>query len=183
MSVEAPMMAALAMASVGLWTLRVATAARGRKLAGALIAAVEAIVFALTFSHLVTDLNSPDRLVGYALGVAAGTALGLMVNDRLAPGYTELQLVASGHVPEIVEEFGARGWPVTWSTASGPSGPVTQVAMTVDDIAVASLIADVTVIAPDAFWTLRSLRAVNASPLPEGCRQVHTRRPRLKVSA
>ena len=183
MSVEAPMMAALAIASVGLWTLRVATAARGRKLAGALIAAVEALVFALTFSHLVTDLSSPDRLVGYGLGVAIGTVLGLVVNDRLTPGYTELQLVASGHVPEIVEEFGARGWPVTWSTASGPSGAVTQVAVTVDDLAVSTLVADVVEVAPNAFWTLRSLRAVNATPLPEGFRQVHTGRPRLRVSA
>ena len=164
------------LASVGLWTLRVATTARGRKLAGAIIAAIEALVFALTFSHLVADLSAPDRLIGYGLGVAAGTALGLVVNDRLTPGYTELHLVASGHVPEIVDAFGARGWPVTWSTASGPTGPVTQVAVTVDDFAVSSLVADVNTIAPDAFWTLRSLRVVNATPLPEGCRQVNSRR-------
>ena len=176
MSLEAPMMAALAMASVGLWTLRVTTAAQGRKLAGAVIAAVEAVVFALTFSHLVTDLGSPDRLAGYALGVAAGTALGLVVNDRLKPGHTELQLVAAGYVPEVVEELGIRGWPVTWSAAFGPSGPVTQIAVTVDDVAISALVADVAAVAPDAFWTLRSLRAANPSPLPEGCRQIHARR-------
>ncbi|MDQ4133264.1 MAG: hypothetical protein M3179_08685, partial [Actinomycetota bacterium] len=52
-------MAGLAVASVGLWTLRVALAARGRKLAGAMVAAVEAIVFATAFTRLASDLDAP----------------------------------------------------------------------------------------------------------------------------
>ena len=176
MSAEAPLMALLAMASVGLWTLRVAVAARGMKLAGAIVASVEGVIFALTFSHLVTDLSSPDRLVGYAVGVAVGTALGLVANEHLTPGHTELHLVSSGDGGSIVESLRERHWPATWSSADGPKGAVTQVWVTVDDQQVGKLVADVQDIAPDAFWTLRRLAGAHATSLPEGCRQVTARR-------
>jgi len=176
MSGEAPLMALLAMASVGLWTLRVAIAARGMKLAGAIVASIEAVVFALTFSHLVTDLGSPDRLAGYAVGVAIGTALGLVANDHLTPGHTELHLVSAGDGPALVDALRSRHWPATWSAADGPTGAVAQVWVTVDDQRVGALVDDVRDVAPEAFWTLRRLAGANPTPLPEGCRQVTARR-------
>ena len=57
---DAAGMAALAMGSVALWTVRVALAARGRKFAGG-VAAVEALVFALAFTHLAAALDAPER--------------------------------------------------------------------------------------------------------------------------
>lgn len=44
-------MAGLALASVCLWTLRVALTARGRKVAGAVAAGLDALVFLLVFSR------------------------------------------------------------------------------------------------------------------------------------
>jgi uncharacterized protein YebE (UPF0316 family) len=176
MDAEIPTMFVLAMLSVGMWTLRVAIAAQGMKIACAVIAAAEAVVFALTFSHLVTDLASPGRLIGYAVGVAAGTALGLVVNDRLTPGHTELQLIAPGHRSGLVDSLHDQGWPATWSEASGPSGPVTMVWLSVDDSDVPRLVGDVRDLAPEAFWTLQRLRTAAPSPVPNGFRQVHARR-------
>jgi hypothetical protein len=75
------LLAAMALGSVGLWTLRVAFAARGRKVLGAGTAAVEAVVFAIAFSNLAANLNSPVRVLGYAVGVAGGTLLGLAVDE------------------------------------------------------------------------------------------------------
>ena len=74
----------LAMASVGLWSLRVALAAKGRKAAGAVVAAAEAIVVALAFTHVASGLDAPERVAAYAVGVAVGTILGLAVDERLA---------------------------------------------------------------------------------------------------
>lgn len=176
MDAEIPMMFGLAMLSVGMWTLRVAIAAQGMKVACSAVAAIEAVVFALTFSHLVTDLGSPGRLIGYAVGVAAGTAVGLLVNDRLTPGHTELQLIAPGHRADLADSLHEHGWPATWSEAGGPSGPVTMVWLSVDDAEVPRLVKEVRGIAPDAFWTLQRLRTAMPSPVPGGFRQVHARR-------
>lgn len=164
MSPEVPAMFTLAMLSVGMWTLRVAVAARGLKLAGAGIAAAEAVVFVLTFSHLVNDLSSPARLLAYGAGVAAGTALGLAVNDRTTHGHKELHLVAGGDRRDLVECFRNSGWPATSTIASGPDGPVTAMWLTVPDAEVREITELVGLWAPSAFWTLRRMERVTLAP-------------------
>jgi hypothetical protein len=42
---------------------------------------VEAVVFAIAFSNLAANLNSPVRVLGYAVGVAGGTFVGLAVDE------------------------------------------------------------------------------------------------------
>lgn len=68
--------------SVGLWTLRVTLAARGRRTAASGTASVEALLFALAFSRVLEALEDPVRVVGYAAGVAAGTFVGLTFEAR-----------------------------------------------------------------------------------------------------
>jgi Domain of unknown function (DUF5698) len=73
----------LSMFGVGLWTMRVTLAASRRKLLTSGVAAIEAVVFVVSFSRLATDLDRPARLVGYAAGVALGTMIGLTVTDAM----------------------------------------------------------------------------------------------------
>ena len=80
---RAATMTMLAMGSVGLWTLRVAHTARGRKLLGAGVAAVEALVFVVAFTSLAANLDSPALLGGYAAGVALGTLVGLAASGSV----------------------------------------------------------------------------------------------------
>lgn len=164
MGADVLQMVGLACASVGLWTLRVAVAASGRKLVCALVAALEALVFVFTFSRLVTDLGSPGRVIGYVVGVAAGSVIGLVLNERLTTGHSEMQLIAPGRRPDVVATLHAEGWPATWSVASGPDGDVTMVWLTVDDGEISHLVDRVEQLEPRAFWTLQ----VKASVAPTG---------------
>jgi uncharacterized protein YebE (UPF0316 family) len=163
MDPEIATMFGLALLSVTLWTFRVSITTRGLKLASSAMAAVETVVYLLAFSRLVTDLGSPGRVLGYAAGVAVGTAVGLVLDERTARGHTELHLIALGDRPDLVEQFRERGWPATSSTATGPQGPVTMMWLTVADSSVRQLSEQVRRSAPDAFWTLRRMRDVTGS--------------------
>ena len=52
-------MTGLAVISVGLWTVRVAVTAKGRKIAAAVVAAVEATTFVAAFSGWLDSSNRP----------------------------------------------------------------------------------------------------------------------------
>jgi uncharacterized protein YebE (UPF0316 family) len=145
-------MAALATASVGLWTLRVALAARGRKLAGAVVAAVEAVVFAVAFTRL--DLAAPERVGGYAVGVAFGTLLGLALDERLSGGQSELRVVVPGLQPCLVQTLRNGGWPATSFTGDGADGPVTLLFVAADDSRLPALLEDIRRTVPGASWTV-----------------------------
>jgi uncharacterized protein YebE (UPF0316 family) len=72
----------LAIASVAMWTLRVAITARGNRAASSLIAMVEATTYLIAVSHITGALDAPTHLFVYAIGVGAGTYGGLTVDRR-----------------------------------------------------------------------------------------------------
>jgi len=74
---------ALAIGSVGLWTVRVATTARGSRGASAVVSMVEATTYVVAVSHLMRSLDAPFHLLVYALGVGSGTYVGLTVDARV----------------------------------------------------------------------------------------------------
>lgn len=76
-------MALLACGSVGLWTVRVTLTQRDNRPLAALVAAVEAMFYLLAVGRIVADLTAIDRLLGYGIGVAAGTYLGMGLDRRL----------------------------------------------------------------------------------------------------
>jgi uncharacterized protein YebE (UPF0316 family) len=174
--VAAAGMAVLAMASVGLWTLRVAVTARGRRSVAAAVAAVEAIVFAVAFANVAAHLDSPPRLVGYGAGVALGTVVGLTIDSRLSPGVSEVDIVVPGCDMVTAGQLRRLGWPATTFPGDGPSGPVTLILVAVDDRHVTELTDAVHQAAPNAFWTVRRLGAAHASLLPEGFLQIAEQR-------
>jgi uncharacterized protein YebE (UPF0316 family) len=161
-------MAALAMLSVGLWTLRVAVTARGKKLLAAIVAAVEAVVFAVAFTSLAAHLDAPAPVLGYALGVAAGTLLGLFLDEHVSHGESEIRIVVHGRETRLPEVLHGRGWPATSLVAEGPAGPVTIAFVDVDDTRVPDLLSAVQELVPDAFWTVHRLRRTHPVALPAG---------------
>jgi uncharacterized protein YebE (UPF0316 family) len=165
----------LATASVSLWTLRVAVTAKGRKTAAATIAAIEAIVFLVAFSRAVAGLTAPERVGAYALGVGLGTLLGLAVDRRLNPRHAQVEVVAPGPAHELLDALHERGWPTTSSMGYGFSGNVVIASVTVDEHRLHALLDDLRQIAPDAFWTVRTVRAAKAVPLPAAFLQIGRR--------
>lgn len=74
---------ALAIASVAMWTLRVAITSRGNRASSSAIAMVEATTYLIAVSHITSALDAPSHLFVYAIGVGAGTYAGLTVDRKL----------------------------------------------------------------------------------------------------
>jgi uncharacterized protein YebE (UPF0316 family) len=181
-------MTGLATISVSLWTLRVAVTAKGLKTAAATIAALEAMVFVLAFSRAITGLTAPGRLAAYGVGVGLGTLVGLAVDRRLNRGHAQVEVVAPEPAPHLAAALHRRGWPTTSTWGEGLSGRVILTSVTVDEDQLPAVLDDVARLAPDAFWTVRTVRAARAVPLPGGLVQISRRRtperpprPRLTV--
>lgn len=170
--IESLQMTGLAIVSVSLWTLRVALTARGRKVAGAVTAGMEAVVFVLVFSRAAADLARVELLLGYAVGVAIGTLAGVALDERLSAGQSEVRVVTEGldlsHVRALHEE----GWPVTWIPGRGPDGEVTVAFIAADDKRLPALVNAIRRSAPDSFWTVERLKSARAGRVHPGWLQV-----------
>ena len=156
--VSGVVMAAMAMGSVGLWTLRVTFAARGRKLLGAAVAAVEAVVFAMAFSNLTASLDAPVRVIGYAIGVAVGTVLGLSLDERASRSRSDIHPSSTERFAGPVERLPGQRWPSRSFPAEGQRDFVTVAILGVDDAEVPQVVDAVEQRVPGASWVVLQVR-------------------------
>lgn len=176
--IDALQLAVLAACSVSLWTLRVAVAAAGRRLTAAIIAALEAVLFAVAFSAVIASLDDPVRIAGYAVGVTMGTLVGIAADERLSTGQSLVRVVVDGDGRAEMSALRARGWPVTRTPADGVRGGVAVLTVAVDDSGLARLRADLDRVTPTGFETTERLRAVRSTALPAGMHATGTLRGR-----
>lgn len=174
MLLRAAVLAVLGAVSVSVWTLRVALTAEGRKVAAALLAGMDAVVFTLVFASVLSSLEAPLEVAGYGIGVACGTLLGLLADGRLSAGQSAVRLIVDGDGDELARALRTLGWPVTRLHGEGLTGAAAVLLVVVDDGRVADLTADLGRLAPGGFWTVERLRTAHPSPLPTGYRQVRT---------
>jgi uncharacterized protein YebE (UPF0316 family) len=158
--------AVLVVLEVAVWQVRVALATRGRKRSAAVLGAVNAVLSVVALAQVVTNLDRPANVVGYALGVAVGVYLGVVADGRLARDPVEYRIVLPGDGAGPVEELRARGWPVTMQHAVGLGGPVTVLFVAVDSGRTAEVERDLDLLVPDGFRTSTRLQSVTWAPLP-----------------
>ncbi len=164
--VEPVLITVLVILEVAVWQVRVALATRGRKQIAALLGAVNAVISVVALGQVVTHLDRPANIAGYALGVAIGVYLGVAADGRFSGDPVEYRVVLTGDGAGIAAELRARGWPVTAQPALGLEGPATVLFVVVDAGWTTEVECDLERLAPDAFRTSSRLRSATWMPLP-----------------
>ncbi len=162
------LIAVLVVLEVAVWQVRVALATRGRKRIAAVLGAVNAVMSVVALGQVVTNLDRPANVAGYALGVAVGVYLGVVVDGRFAGDPVEFRVVLSGDGAGPAGKLRARGWPVTTQSAHGLDGPVTVLFVVVDAGRTAEVERDLELLTPEGFRTSSRLRSATWMPLPAG---------------
>ena len=108
-------------------TTRLLLVVRGRKLYAGLIGAVQAAVFILAVSVVLSGPLNFWKVVGYSGGFAFGVVLGMVVEERLAIGHAMLRVYSPTSGKAIAEAMRAAGHAVTEFSAQGRAGKITVV--------------------------------------------------------
>jgi uncharacterized protein YebE (UPF0316 family) len=109
---------------VSLYTLRLVMVVRGRKALAGIFAFCQSVVFVSAIRSVFTDLNNIGKVIGYAAGFATGLVVGMLIEERLAIGFTHLRIFSSGLGAEITEYLRMQGYAVTEVAARGQDGTV-----------------------------------------------------------
>ena len=166
-TVQPVLIALMVVLEVAVWQVRVALATRGRKRIAAALGAVNAVISVVALGQVVTNLDRPANVVGYAIGVAVGVYLGVVADGQFAGDPVEYRVVLPGDaVAASCAELRARGWPVTVQHAVGLTGPATVLVVAVDAGRTADVERDLERYAPGGFRTSSRLRSAAWMPLP-----------------
>ena len=151
---------AVRVVGIGLSTVRILLMGRAHKAAVASIAVVEALTFVVTFGKVAQDLNNTPNVMGYCLGFATGTWIGMLIEERMAAGFATVNVVSLNSSLPIVEAIRAAGFGATRSAGEGATGSVGLVRSVARRRDTPRIVQVVQRVDPEAFVTIEETRSV-----------------------
>lgn len=149
---------ALRVADMTFDTLRVLFVMRGRKTISWVMGFVQSVIFVVAISSVLGSLDNPLNVVGYAAGFATGNVIGMIIEERLALGHIQAQIVSPRRGALLASALREAGFGVTEIPARGKDGMVSMLSVSILRRDVSKIEALVHETDPEAFVTIEEVR-------------------------
>lgn len=111
-------------ADVSIGTIRIVALVQGRNAVAGVLGFFESAIWLLAASQVVTSLDSPIKLIGFAAGFGAGTALGGFIERQIGMGKALIRVISPHDGPAVAPVLREMGFGVTVLNAEGVEGSV-----------------------------------------------------------
>jgi uncharacterized protein YebE (UPF0316 family) len=107
---------------VSLFTLRMIMTIKGQKSLASVLSIVEVFVYLMGLTIVLDSLDNPWNVAAYCLGYGIGVYMGGRIEERLALGYSQVQVIVDSFESELPIKLRALGYGVTSWAADGKDG-------------------------------------------------------------
>jgi uncharacterized protein YebE (UPF0316 family) len=139
-------------------TLRVLFVMRGKKRIAWILGFFQSAIFVLAIGKVLTQVNNPLNILGYAAGFATGNVVGMIIEERIAIGHININVISPHRGSAIVTHLRQSGYAVTELSGRGKDGMVSLINCSVLRKQVDAVRQLVNEIDPDAFITAEDVR-------------------------
>ena len=151
---------------VTLGTMRIAFIARGHRYLAPLVGFFEVLIWLVALRQIMQNLTNPFFYVSYAGGFAAGTFVGLWVEERMAIGSRIIRVITRQDARELIETLREANYGVTSIDAEGVEGRVHLLFSVIKRQDISQFIEIVEKHAPRAFYSIEDVRSVSEGVFP-----------------
>jgi uncharacterized protein YebE (UPF0316 family) len=145
---------------VSLGTLRMIMVIAGHRIISAILGFVEVIIWIVAAGNAVEHFNNPFAVLAFAGGFAAGTLVGMTIENRLAIGFRVVRVINPKPELDLAGAMRGDGFTATRLEGGGPDGPVEIVFLAVKRRAVPKLLERIGQVTPDAFMSVERAERV-----------------------
>ncbi|GEM01903.1 Uncharacterized protein YebE, UPF0316 family [Halolactibacillus halophilus] len=107
---------------VSLSTIRVILTLKGQKYIAAAIGTLEIMLYTVGLGLVLDNLDRIENLIAYGIGYGIGVIIGSKIEERLALGYTTVNVISSDPELNFTERLRENGYGVTSWYAYGMEG-------------------------------------------------------------
>lgn len=148
---------------ISLGTVKMVAIIQGRQLFATVLGFIESLIFIVVVAGVLLNVrDEPVYAAAYAVGFAAGTYLGMWIEQRLALG-VQLVSVFTRKGVDLVASLRAKGYRVTEVDGQGRDGPVRVLYIQVARRETERLMALVRELDPACFVVVNDVRTVSAA--------------------
>nr|WP_205408609.1 DUF2179 domain-containing protein [Hydrogenoanaerobacterium saccharovorans] len=107
---------------VSINTLRTILVIKGQRLLASIISVFEIGVYLYGLTIVLKNLDSPINIIAYCIGYGVGVYVGSLIEQYLALGYVDVQIIVDSVVHDLPDILREKGFGVTSWTAEGKNG-------------------------------------------------------------
>ena len=161
---------------VSMDTLRLNLVAKGYRNYAPIIGFFQSLVWVITISRVMVNLENWTAYAAYASGFALGTYVGMRIEEKLALGYELIRIVTRTDATELVTHLRDLGFAVTSVIGEGRDGEVGILFVVLKRKTVSEVVEIIKSHNPKAFYTIEDMRFVsNAAYLPRSRKVIPSR--------
>jgi uncharacterized protein YebE (UPF0316 family) len=157
----------LRICDVSMSTMRTVLSVRGQKRIVPFIGFVEILMWLQAAGAAMKFMSNPLIALGYAAGFAAGTFVGISIEEKLAFGLSTVRVISSRAGAEIAEALRSHGYGVTQFGALGRHGRVAVLLVVCKRKQLRQVLAEIRACDPSAFITVEEPKAMHAGILSD----------------
>ena len=120
-------------------TLRMLFMLRGKKTLSWITGFMVSLIYVLLLTSILSNLNTPLYILAYAAGFATGGVVGIWIEERMAIGFTHIQIISSRRGVVLAQKLRDSGYGVTEIPARGKDGMVSVLDLSIRRNQVADL--------------------------------------------
>ena len=141
-------------------TLRMLFVMRGKKTLSWVVGFFVSLIYVLLLTSILANLNSPLYILAYAAGFATGSVIGMWIEERLAIGFTNIQVISPRRGVVMAQKLRENGFAVTEIPARGKDGMVSMLSLSVRRKQILSVEKIINDCDEDAFVTTEDVQPV-----------------------
>ena len=148
---------------VSLGTLRIVMISKGQKRIAPFLGFFEVLIWLIAIGKIMQNLDNWICYVAYAGGYATGNYVGMLIEEKLAVGIVQLQIITGLNADKLINSLKMAGYGITHHNAvGGASGNLVSfiysIVMRNDINRVVAIIQEYD---PNAFYSIGDVRFVN----------------------
>lgn len=143
--------------SIAMDTLRFMLTIRGKKTIAWVLGFIQSVLYVVIMGVVLDNLENVLNIIAYSAGFATGNTIGMMIEQKLAIGFSHVSIVSKLHGLALAESLRNRDYAVTEIPARGKDGVVYLLNLTVKRKSVPDVESFVLSIDPEAFITVEDI--------------------------
>jgi uncharacterized protein YebE (UPF0316 family) len=158
----------LRIGDVSIGTVRVLYTVRGKRAISMALGFIESLVWIFAISRLMKTVNeNPINMVAWAIGFAAGTAVGITLEQWIASGQIMVRIISVYHSSELRRMLHEMGFGVTAVEGEGKDGSILILFVVAPRRRGKEVMNAINKIDPDAFVTVEPISHATGGYLPD----------------
>lgn len=148
---------------VTIGTIRIIMVSRGQRRLAPLLGFFEVLIWIIAISRIMQNLDNPVCYIFYAAGFATGNYIGIWLEEKLAVGIVQLQIITRKDPTKLIEALKEAGYGITHHNAEGGTSGrwVSVIYSIVNRAEMAKVVGIIRQHNPNAFYSVGDVRFVN----------------------